>query len=174
MSEGQARNFRNKPEEIVVGDQDKRITIRDMKYAKYRELMQMMFELQFEAQTLPAVSKQFTAVLMRRLLSEQSEKKADAGSDDVIEDLHKSIVQHTSEIKDELQEVYMHANTDQVEKLLTLCTEGQLDPDYIQNHIESGEARNLLSWLIDRHLLARKNLQASLRSILSPEDGAAG
>lgn len=152
----QPKSFRTPPIDIEVGAGDSKRTIKisDLPYGRRSELFQKLVSIWFGNETAPASAS---------LLREQTIA--------IVESEKISVVDAIKKIQDQIIDLYGSNNTDNVIDLLVLCTSGQLDRDYIANEMGSDEAINLLVWLLNRNLEARKNLNASLRTILNPSDG---
>lgn len=146
----QPASFKNDPVTITVGAKNKAILIADLAYGKKKEFFALLVKLWFERETAPASADLLREQVQRMITPEFQ------------------VAEAIKKIETDLLSLYDSQKEDQVIALLVLLTGGQLSEEEIQNDLGGDEAINLLVWLLNRNLEARKNLNASLNSILSP------
>ena len=160
----QPQTFRSEPTEIRIGLKGKIVKIEDLPYGKHKELMRYLFDLWYAEQTAPITARMFAGLLRKRLV----DGKAEAKDGEVLQ--QGTIAEAVKSIGDDLFSVYSRANSDQVADLLILCSGEQITKQDIETDMGADECRALLVWLLDRNTVSRKNLMASLSSILNPQE----
>jgi hypothetical protein len=147
----QPKTFRNQPAEIELST-GATVKICDMPYGERKKIVKKMMEIVFAIETAPISIELFKPQITNLVTSGMS------------------AVDAINKIKGELFSIYDSSDNDNVKELLSMFTGGSLTSEDIDK-LGDIEVKTLLQWCIDRSFQAEKNLEASLRSILSPATG---
>lgn len=141
-------SFRTKPAKVKIGSKEKIIIVSDIPYGKKKELFSLLNRIWFEQETAPVAAD---------LLREEAALRMAPAT---------SIVEMMQKIQEDISKIY-GAQTDRIVELLKLMTSDQITDEDVED-MEGDEIYSLAVWLINRNLESRKNLNASLSSILTP------
>lgn len=150
------QSFRNQPVSIGVGPFDehgkqKQIEISDLPYGKHKEFMQIINSIFLRIQTIPKTIELFDII---------AKKLVESG---------KTAFEAVQAIDDQIKNIYAATTDDEKLTLMKLLTLDQVDSE-LMDKMQVTEVHSLLSWLIERNLIAEKNFEASLSSILIPKE----
>lgn len=148
----QPKSFRHQPEEIEIDldGQAKKIAIKDLRYGKEKALFEILVKIWFQ---------NVSAQPMGRLFEQQAIMRMDG---------QKDLSEVVQSIQNDIVGMIANAKEDQIKAILSLCTDGQVTSEDV-DMMGAMEVRDLVTYLLNRNLESRKNLNASLSTILSQE-----
>lgn len=147
--------FRNQPVTITLGDGPtaKSITVKDLPYPRHKELLSKLSDIFLERAAFPQMVEQLGRETQKMVIMQN--KTADELGDIFM---------------DKVKDLYMHLSDANVRELFLIVTDGQVGESEIDS-FSAGEVIGCTKFLVDRNLVALKNLFASLDDTqMQPKD----